>query len=646
MKFVQLLLLLLLPVFVYAQRKKTETVETVSKEITADKNGDSAKVRAIYDWITNNISYDYGALMSGEPYRYQSAELVFKRRLTTCSGYSNLMIKMLSIVGIPAFEIEGYTKDVTLGIDTTLLYADHSWVAFKANGFWYACDPTWDSSQIGLIKELKTQTKEVKTFRQRMRNFWYFFWSKKRKEREREKERNKKPKLKITQTVSYKVGVIRNPSTNYFYIPAGFLVKDHLPSIPQWQMTSSPVEKNTFCDSINFFGPDPTIGNPYLAYSSLNDSYFELDQKQKELYLAKNLFDFNQQDFGDKGHHTFVYLLYETGLKTPVNLTMKDSLMHICDTISSNLKQSINVIKQYKNLKTKLMQRNFLMETTSDKNKQKSLDFMYKISTRADASLDKGIIGITKNRNKKLLDFTGKISAYPDTLKSPRQLKFRDSVLFQQFHLHFDSLIQWIESRQKIELCMGDSIINRLIGSYNHTISLYENSFESVQNISLMYEPKIRLTDSILVNQFKFISKTLQDSVLNYFKLAQSFDKIVATVRELNALKVQFDSKKEKNASRFFNFYDAKLESLLDNELTISRKQEVDAKNLKKLLKESINPFIQVFKSALNNLATVKKKRQKYLYDYLKMKTNRALKLYSSEMNRTKGIKSSLKQIK
>jgi transglutaminase-like putative cysteine protease len=150
--------------------KEPQTVQELTASLTSGVSGDSAKVMAIYTWITHNVSYDYAVYMSGQPIRFQSPELVFKRKRTTCTGYSNLMVAMLGYAGIPAYTVEGFTQDFALGIDSTKLSSDHAWVAFSVNGNWHVADPTWDAGYIGIIAVVeKTETKM--TFKQRLKRF-------------------------------------------------------------------------------------------------------------------------------------------------------------------------------------------------------------------------------------------------------------------------------------------------------------------------------------------------------------------------------------------------------------------------------------------------------------------------------------------
>ncbi|MEG1608544.1 MAG: transglutaminase-like domain-containing protein, partial [Clostridia bacterium] len=99
---------------VYNEAKK------VLYEIVDDEMNDYAKVEAIYDWLSNNIMYDYkiatlsGELLPNDP-RYIElycnraffAEGVFFNKLAVCNGIAQAFVIMCRIEGIRAFKVTG-----------------------------------------------------------------------------------------------------------------------------------------------------------------------------------------------------------------------------------------------------------------------------------------------------------------------------------------------------------------------------------------------------------------------------------------------------------------------------------------------------------------------------------------------------------
>jgi transglutaminase/protease-like cytokinesis protein 3 len=106
---------------------------------------DSARVRAIYVWIANNIAYDVPRLLAknanGE-FKPQPSEDVLKTRAAVCQGYATLFVDLCTGLGVKAVLISGYGK-----IANTIT-PSHAWVGVEMNGNWYLFDPTWGAGYV------------------------------------------------------------------------------------------------------------------------------------------------------------------------------------------------------------------------------------------------------------------------------------------------------------------------------------------------------------------------------------------------------------------------------------------------------------------------------------------------------------------
>ncbi|MHA1340079.1 MAG: transglutaminase-like domain-containing protein [Promethearchaeota archaeon] len=132
-------------------------------EITAGKTSVIAKAQAIYDWITDENNMEY-AIQATE----KNATQTFIDREGDCSEFSNLMITMLRIAGIPARKLCGiaiveslatntwvkadlskgntisYSERYEYGIVKTNTIPGHAWVEFYVPNYgWVSCDPTF-----------------------------------------------------------------------------------------------------------------------------------------------------------------------------------------------------------------------------------------------------------------------------------------------------------------------------------------------------------------------------------------------------------------------------------------------------------------------------------------------------------------------
>jgi hypothetical protein len=145
-KLLSCLLLLLLQQGIFAQLNTTDdlilkipqgntsSTTTISDYINKNYATDSARIRAIYLWVTNNINYDVAKLLarnSAPPTSRQTVEEVFNTRSAVCQGYADLFIDLCTRAGIPNAFIGGYTK--RNGLVSPLA---HAWVGAQLKGEW------------------------------------------------------------------------------------------------------------------------------------------------------------------------------------------------------------------------------------------------------------------------------------------------------------------------------------------------------------------------------------------------------------------------------------------------------------------------------------------------------------------------------
>jgi len=105
-------------------------VAQVARSVTRGKNGNSAKARAIYQWMRGNIRY--GAT------GYGSAESALARRKAGCGGQARLFVGLCRSAGVPAREINGHNAYHKNGSITS-----HGWAEFYVPGFgWVPVDTT------------------------------------------------------------------------------------------------------------------------------------------------------------------------------------------------------------------------------------------------------------------------------------------------------------------------------------------------------------------------------------------------------------------------------------------------------------------------------------------------------------------------
>ena len=121
---------------------KSLTLDKLTKKLTKPFSHDIEKVRAIYDWIANNIEYDYVNFRNKTVTSIQvQPESVYKDRKAVCAGYSNLFKSMLDLCNIESEVVSGYARN---DIETIFINeSNHAWNSVKINNKWYLFDATW-----------------------------------------------------------------------------------------------------------------------------------------------------------------------------------------------------------------------------------------------------------------------------------------------------------------------------------------------------------------------------------------------------------------------------------------------------------------------------------------------------------------------
>ena len=119
-----------------AQEAKMDTaVANLLKELNVSNADSYTKLRAIYDYICANVTYDYEHL-NDESYSLQyTAYAAMMNGTAVCQGYALLL----------------YRLALELGVDARLIAGDgggpHGWNIAKIDNLYYNLDSTWDAGQ-------------------------------------------------------------------------------------------------------------------------------------------------------------------------------------------------------------------------------------------------------------------------------------------------------------------------------------------------------------------------------------------------------------------------------------------------------------------------------------------------------------------
>ncbi|MDO1501567.1 transglutaminase domain-containing protein [Winogradskyella maritima] len=148
-----------------ALKCKNESLKNISNLASCLTDGLTTGVerfRAVFKWVTANISNDYSAYYRNKRKRkrYQSDSTklniwnddfkkvmisnMIKHRKTICTGYAYLVQQLAEASGLECEIVHGYGR-TSMTSEEDLQFPNHSWNAVKLNGKWYLADPTWAS---------------------------------------------------------------------------------------------------------------------------------------------------------------------------------------------------------------------------------------------------------------------------------------------------------------------------------------------------------------------------------------------------------------------------------------------------------------------------------------------------------------------
>ena len=116
---------------------------SLANAITMGLTTDLEKSKAIYDWVTSNIAYDYAAFMGTAPYGDQTALGALSDGEVVCQGYSALTAALHRALGIPAQFVFGVGSG-NGSMDTP----NHAWNKVLIDGTWIIMDTTWGAGYI------------------------------------------------------------------------------------------------------------------------------------------------------------------------------------------------------------------------------------------------------------------------------------------------------------------------------------------------------------------------------------------------------------------------------------------------------------------------------------------------------------------
>lgn len=110
-------------------------VEKLLKELNLYEASDYDKVKGIYDWLCQNVTYDNDNLNNNSYTLKHSAYAALINKTAVCQGYATLF----------------YRLALELNVDCRFIFGtgnggDHAWNIVKLDGLYYNLDATWDAA--------------------------------------------------------------------------------------------------------------------------------------------------------------------------------------------------------------------------------------------------------------------------------------------------------------------------------------------------------------------------------------------------------------------------------------------------------------------------------------------------------------------
>jgi len=243
MKCKALLLLLLLPAFLFAQKNvspysaidkkmaepavaRAQTTTEVAEFVNSNFSTEQDKVRAIFIWVASNISYDVPNMfaINLNETREEKIRRTMRSRVGVCENYAAIFNEICGKCGLTADVVVGYTRQPAY-----TSFVRHGWNAVKVNGTWQLFDPTWGS---GVIMDDR---------------------------------------------------FVRKINDEYFNVSPSALIHTHMPYDPMWQLSYHPINSKDFDDS-RFMGK-----GDYFSFPDTIAHYLTLSENEKLKAEARRL---------------------------------------------------------------------------------------------------------------------------------------------------------------------------------------------------------------------------------------------------------------------------------------------------------------------------------------------------------------------
>ena len=133
----------------YVNYSKDSKAVKLAQELVKDAKDNLGKVKAVYNWVVTNLSYDYDKAKTVQSGYLPNVDKVMAEKKGICFDYSALMSAMLRSQGVPVKLVVGYTSTGEYHAWINVWSEESGWmnnvIYFDGNS-WKLMDPTFAST--------------------------------------------------------------------------------------------------------------------------------------------------------------------------------------------------------------------------------------------------------------------------------------------------------------------------------------------------------------------------------------------------------------------------------------------------------------------------------------------------------------------
>ncbi|MBO7518825.1 MAG: hypothetical protein J6T31_06920 [Methanobrevibacter sp.] len=122
-------------------------IKSLANSLTSGKTTVWAKAEAIFNWVRDNVDYEYYANT-----KYKATGTLSKKR-GNCCDHANLIVALCRAADIPARFSHGKNCKFSSGLNT-----GHVWAQIYVDGVWYSADATSSRNKLGNIQNWNTNS--------------------------------------------------------------------------------------------------------------------------------------------------------------------------------------------------------------------------------------------------------------------------------------------------------------------------------------------------------------------------------------------------------------------------------------------------------------------------------------------------------